>query len=329
MLVPVTPGRPTPWRASTARRPPSTTKRTPSAVSTSPGASAAASAAAAVSPAGALAQPTPSAAAPLAPAPAAAPGAPSTPAPSAADAPKPAPPPPRAPMTTATAQRRISWNLATLALLHGVPAVWPSVLDVYYDLLEALVHVGGLPDGADELLDAVLVWLRYAVTIVFVFNIVEALLVRPPPRPVEERPTEVGAAFARSMSSGSPLTRPDVPLKRAPSGLLSAVTPASPARSPARSPSASPSLRGESPYGRASASPLALGRGRPSTPFAARVPSGTPRRTPSHRDVFAGRSVSRSSPAYTYSPRARSELGTSCADTDDAREVEQALQQLR
>ena len=241
------------------------------------------------------------------PKPPAAPAAPAAPSASPAKAPWLARRP--APMTTATAQRRVSWNLASLALLYIVPSAWPGILDVYYDLLEALVHTGRLPDGADELLDAVLTWLRYALTIVFVFNMAEALLMRPAPPPVGERATEVGAAFARSVSSGSPLTRPDLPQRRHVSG-VSAVTPATPHATPQRTPG-----RSVSPF---RASPYALGRGRPSsTPFSQRSTSGTPRRTPSHRDAFAGRSVSRTSPGVRRSPSmqasppgARSELGT-------------------
>ena len=342
MLLPVTPGRSSPWRTpqSAARRMQNVGRSAGRGTGTSPNMVTPGSGVVeATSPKSvAVRPPAPSTIAPAAPTPAAPvmPTAPVAPAkPSKGSMPPPAAPEKRAPtarvqMTPATAQRRASWNAAALLLLYGVPAVWPRLLDVYYDVLEMVVELGKLPPDADELIDTALVWLRYAVTIVFVLNLAEALMVRAPPPSVEARPTEVGAAFARSVSSGSPLTRPDAPLKRKPSGVPSPVTPASPAPG---SPARSPSLRAESPYGRASAaSPYALGRGRPSTPSSARVPSGaTARRTPSHKDVFAGRSVSRSSPGYTHSPRARTELGTweGVADLDDAHEVELALQQLR
>lgn len=341
MLLPVTPGRSSPWRTpqSAARRMQNTgrsagrgTGSSPSLVAPGSGAIEAASPTSiAVRPA---APTTVAPAAPLSTTPAVPAASVAVEKPNVTSNPPSAAPEKRAPsarvqMTPATAQRRASWNAAALLLLYGVPAVWPRLLDVYYDVLEMVVELGKLPPDADELIDTVLVWMRYAITIVFVLNLAEALMVRAPPATIEARPTEVGAAFARSVSSGSPLTRPDVPLKRKPSGVPSPVTPASPVSG---SPARSPSLRAESPYGRASAaSPYALGRGRPSTPFSARVPSGaTARRTPSHKDVFAGRSVSRSSPGHTHSPRARTELGTwVVADLDDAHEVELALQQLR
>lgn len=317
MFVPATPGRGmrrpwTPARRDAARQ--EDAHKSPQVIATGSSVLSAAKALAASAAPSAAPSTAPNAvagAAPPPPKPSAAPAAQAAPSGGASKAPWLSRRP--VPMTTATAQRRVSWNLASLALLYIVPSAWPGILDVYYDLLEALVHTGRLPDGADELLDATLTWLRYALTIVFVFNMAEALLVRPAPPPVGDRATEVGAAFARSVSSGSPLTRPDLPQRRHVSG-VSAVTPATPHATPQRSPG-----RSVSPF---RASPYALGRGRPSsTPFSQRSASGTPRRTPSHRDAFAGRSVSRTSPGVRRSPSmqasppgARSELGTlSCS----------------
>lgn len=213
-------------------------------------------------------------------------------------------------MTPATAQRRVSWNVACLLLLYILPLVWPGVMDVYYSLLEALVQTGTLPDGADEVLDAALAWVRYALTIVFVFNVIEAMLVRPAPRLKKTQPTAVGEALARSVSSGSPLTRPDVARTAAGTTATGTAAPRSPH---------SPSPRQSSPLARTSSTPYSLGKGRATTPFRARTPSRM--RTPSHADVYARTS-------HADAARPRSSPGAR-AEWDDQREVDRALQQLQ
>ncbi|WFD44276.1 hypothetical protein MPSI1_002942 [Malassezia psittaci] len=238
------------------------------------------------------------------------------------------------PMTPATAQRRMAWNLSALGVLYGLPMLWPGLIDIYYMMLEKLVTLSSLPGESDELIDSVLVWLRYALTLVFALNVVEAFTVRPSSAKVEPGPTEVGVALARSTSNGSPLTRADIPLRRRPSGVPSPVTPASPQSSAISS--SSPSLRSvDSPNNRPfSTKPFGIGQGRPTTPFSKRIPSRTPdRRTPSHHDVYSVRKVSRSPSVFSASPGLRGDQGTLYMSrdllADDAYEVEKALQQLR
>lgn len=181
-------------------------------------------------------------------------------------------------MSVATAQRRIVWNATGLALLWGIAAVWPASVDVYYHVLDQLVVAGHLEVGTDELIDATVLWTRCALTIVFLFNIAEALLTRHAPpiatcAPPTPTPT-VGEALARSMSQ--PTTGPArLPTARK----VSPVTPvpgASAMRPP--SPLRPPSVH-SSPF---RAGPIGLGRPS-STPFQARssTPSGALPRAPS------------------------------------------------
>ncbi|WFD00219.1 hypothetical protein MYAM1_002967 [Malassezia yamatoensis] len=238
------------------------------------------------------------------------------------------------PMTPATAQRRMAWNLSALGALYGLPMLWPGSIDIYYMTLEKLVTLSSLPAESDELIDSVLFWLKYALTLVFALNIIEALTVRRSSAKIEPGPTEVGVALARSTSNGSPLTRADIRLRRQPSGVQSPVTPVSP-QSRVTSCS-SPSLRiADSPSNRRfSAKPFGIGQGRPTTPFSKRIPSQTPdRRTPSYHDVYSVRKVSRSPSVFSASQALRGDQGTLSMSrgllADDAYEVEKALQQLR
>ena len=160
MLLPVTPGRSSPWRTpqSAARRMQNAGRSAGRGTGTSPNMVTPGSGVVeATSPKSvAVRPPAPSTIAPAAPTPAAPvmPTAPVAPAkPSKGSMPPPAAPEKRAPtarvqMTPATAQRRASWNAAALLLLYGVPAVWPRLLDVYYDVLEMVVELGKLPPDA-------------------------------------------------------------------------------------------------------------------------------------------------------------------------------------
>ncbi|PKI85916.1 hypothetical protein MVES1_000185 [Malassezia vespertilionis] len=229
---------------------------------------------------------------------------------------------PRQPMPPATAQRRASWNIVGILALWCIPFVYPRSIDLYYDTLDALMRTGRVATDTDEAIDAVLAWLRCALTIVFLFNIAEALLAqRHTPSPTaQHNANEVGEAFARSVSSGSPLTRPTE--THAP-WIPSPLTPTTP--------SAVTPVRGKETVRhqerRTSGSPFAAGA-RASTPLQAYAHTGAwPRasRSPTLVDAFAGRSVSRSSPR---APSAAWSPGSPGTELEDAREVELALQDL-
>lgn len=251
-----------------------------------------------------------------------APAAPRVPAPAAAPrAPEPKKPAvPRVPgMSAATAQRRITWNIAALAVLWAVPYIFPRIIDLYYDALIALddhceaCHI--------EFVDVAVAWLRGAFTIVLVFNVCEALVSRPAPPAV--RAPSVGEALARGAKAS-----PAHEVFARPALLSSSSTQSPAARN--NSPRLPSSVRGSpfegrrslSPFQRASStfsSPRAFDRRTPSTPFASRASPGP--RTPSIAEAFAGRSTSRSpvrSPAWT----------PDAAADDDELEVERALEQL-
>lgn len=260
----------------------------------------------------------PGASVPAGPVPA--PAAPPAPAPattSRAPAPK-EPAVKRVPgMSAATAQRRITWNIAALAVIWAVPYIFPRIIDLYYDVLIAL------DDNCEachiEFVDVAVAWLRGAFTIVLAFNVCEALVSRPAPPTV--RAPSVGEALARGAKA-----LPAREVFARPALLSTTQSPAARNNSP-RHPS---SMRGSqfegrrslSPFQRASStfsSPRALDRGTPATPFASRASPG--QRTPSIAEAFAGRSSSRSpmrSPAWT--PNATAD--------DDELEVERALEQL-
>ena len=114
-------------------------------------------------------------------------------------------------MSLATARRRIAWNVGGLAALWGVGTLWPRSVDVYYMLTDWLMLIDGVPAGADEVLDSVLLWLRMALTFVFLLNAGEAALrVALPPAPATEPPSDtsapasVGEALARRASGRAP-----------------------------------------------------------------------------------------------------------------------------
>lgn len=222
-------------------------------------------------------------------------------------------------MSAATAQRRITWNIAALAVLWAVPYIFPRIIDLYYDALIALddhceaCHI--------EFVDVAVAWLRGAFTIVLVFNVCEALVSRPAPPAV--RAPSVGEALARGAKAS-----PAHEVFARPALLSSSSTQSPAARN--NSPRLPSSVRGSpfegrrslSPFQRASStfsSPRAFDRRTPSTPFASRASPGP--RTPSIAEAFAGRSTSRSpvrSPAWT----------PDAAADDDELEVERALEQL-
>ena len=196
-------------------------------------------------------------------------------------------------MSLATARRRIAWNVGGLAALWGVGTLWPRSVDVYYMLTDWLMLIDGVPAGADEVLDSVLLWLRMALTFVFLLNAGEAALrVALPPAPATEPPSDtsapasVGEALARRASGRAPGRAS--PYRASP---VSPVPGASVARA-TRSPSlrASPAHLRTSPFHATRAPPTpapvasatpgpatsALGLGRPTstpTPFSARLSS--------------------------------------------------------
>ncbi|WFD21029.1 hypothetical protein MCAP1_003284 [Malassezia caprae] len=261
--------------------------------------------------------------------------APKAPAPARPMAP-PATVPPRPRMSLASAQRRIVWNVGGLAALWGIGMLWPSSVDIYYRLTDWLMLVDGVPAGADEVLDSVLLWLRMALTIVFLLNAGEAALrVALPPAPATAPPsgTPVGEALARrasgraapyQASAVSPVPGASAIKSRSPSLRAS---PTHLRTSPFRSTHATPApaASSASPDGAASA----LGLGRPSstpTPFPARLstPSALRRSSPSRDGPAWSPRVS-----STRSPQARSVSPASFrSDWDDAWEVEQALRAL-
>ncbi|WFD34936.1 hypothetical protein MCUN1_001782 [Malassezia cuniculi] len=233
-------------------------------------------------------------------------------------------------MSAATAQRRISWNVAALIILWALPAAWGRIPDMYYDALVAL-------DNACEschidIVDIVVSWLRAAATIVFVFNIGEALMARPAAS-LAAPANGVGEALARGAKGTSVVQNArNSPAAASPARSVFA-RPAVPSpthntpwlATPMRGGSPFDGRRSVSPFQRASSaissSPRPFERRFPSsTPFSTRSPSAS--RTPSLAEAFAGRSASRSpGRSPTMSPGAHS-------DIDDALEVERALEQL-
>ena len=220
--------------------------------------------------------------------------------------------PPRVRMSTATARRRIMWNAGGLFLfwsLRWAPQV--GLEDVYFAALDRLMQVRGVPFGTDELIDSTLLWLKYALSIVFVGNLVEALAIymNTPTQPLSASAssapipgTPVGEALARKVSHGKAAIPPKV-------FQTSPVTPV---------PGASTFRRSASPISRTSpshamrTSPFrasSIGLGRPTSgPF-----HGSRSLSPS--SPFAPRSASRASPSgvqRSWSPASMrsTELGT-------------------
>ncbi|KAF6766876.1 hypothetical protein PSEUBRA_001006 [Kalmanozyma brasiliensis GHG001] len=68
--------------------------------------------------------------------------------------------------------RRIKWNLGALGLLWIVPAFSTRPRDVYWTALDQIyLHVGG---ETDELVDGIVGWILWAVSVILFFNAVEA-----------------------------------------------------------------------------------------------------------------------------------------------------------
>lgn len=220
--------------------------------------------------------------------------------------------PPSARMSTATARRRIMWNAGGLFLfwsLRWAPQV--GLEDMYFVALDRLIQVHGVPYGTDELIDSTLLWLKYALSIVFVCNLIEALIiyVSPPTQPLSARAssapipgTPVGEALARQVSHDKTAIPPKT-------FQTSPVTPV---------PGASTFRRSASPIARSSpshamrTSPFrahGIGLGRPTSgPF-----QGSRSLSPS--SPFTPRSASRASPSGVqrhWSPASTrgTELGT-------------------
>ncbi|KAN0062652.1 hypothetical protein ACQY0O_004842 [Thecaphora frezii] len=68
--------------------------------------------------------------------------------------------------------RRIRWNGAALALLWLLPVVSSKPTEAYWAVLDAVYHTFG--GSVDEKLDAVLGWITWAASLIFVFNLIEA-----------------------------------------------------------------------------------------------------------------------------------------------------------
>lgn len=202
--------------------------------------------------------------------------------------------PPCVRMSTATARRRIIWNAGGLFLFWSLRwAPQAGLEDVYFAALDRLIQVHGVPYGTDELIDSTLLWLKYALSIVFVCNLIEALVVylSPPTQPPSARAssapipgTPVGEALARQVSHDK-TTIPPKAFQTSP------VTPV---------PGASTFRRSASPISRSSPSQAmrtspfrtsGIGLGRPTSgPF-----QGNRSLSPS--SPFTPRSVSRASPS--------------------------------
>ncbi|TKY88771.1 hypothetical protein EX895_002402 [Sporisorium graminicola] len=68
--------------------------------------------------------------------------------------------------------RRIKWNLGALGLLWIVPALTTKPRDAYWLVLDQIyLHVGG---ETDELVDGVVGWILWAISVILLFNAVEA-----------------------------------------------------------------------------------------------------------------------------------------------------------
>lgn len=220
--------------------------------------------------------------------------------------------PPRVRMSTATARRRIMWNAGGLFLFWSLRwAPQAGLEDVYFAVLDRLMQVRGVPFRTDELIDSTLLWLKYALSIVFVGNLVEALAIyvntptQPQSASASSAPipgTPVGEALARKVSHGK-ATIPPKAFQTSP------VTPV---------PGASTFRRSASPISRTSPSQAmrtspfrasGIGLGRPTSgPFQAS-------RSLSPSSPFAPRSASRASPSgvqRSWSPASMrsTELGT-------------------
>ncbi|SNX81995.1 uncharacterized protein MEPE_00700 [Melanopsichium pennsylvanicum] len=76
--------------------------------------------------------------------------------------------------STIALSRRIKWNLSALALLWILPALTSKPRDVYWTILDQIhLYVGG---ETDELADGIVGWALWAISVILLFNAVEALI---------------------------------------------------------------------------------------------------------------------------------------------------------
>ncbi|KAJ9474602.1 hypothetical protein PHBOTO_005092 [Pseudozyma hubeiensis] len=101
--------------------------------------------------------------------------------------------------STIALKRRIKWNLSALGLLWIVPAVSTRPRDAYWLVLDQIyMHVGG---DTDELVDGVVGWIMWAVSVVLLFNAVEAAVLvqrassTTSPAPTQSNTTTTNAAL--------------------------------------------------------------------------------------------------------------------------------------
>ncbi|KAI3492958.1 hypothetical protein L1887_42333 [Cichorium endivia] len=131
----------------------------------------------------------------------------------AASAAKPSAAPPSVPVRTPSASggassialsRRLKWNLGALGLLWIVPALTSRPRDAYWYVLDLVyMHVGGT---TDELVDAIVAWILWAISVVLVFNLVEAtVLVRRSTSSASTAPAANGAVAGAAVGRGAVL----------------------------------------------------------------------------------------------------------------------------
>jgi hypothetical protein len=131
----------------------------------------------------------------------------------AASAAKPSAAPPSVPVRTPSAlggassialSRRLKWNLGALGLLWIVPALTSRPRDAYWYVLDLVyMHVGGT---TDELVDAIVAWVLWAISVVLVFNLVEAtVLMRRSTSSTSTTPTANGAVTGAAVGRGAVL----------------------------------------------------------------------------------------------------------------------------
>ncbi len=131
----------------------------------------------------------------------------------AASAAKPSAAPPSVPVRTPSASggassialsRRLKWNLGALGLLWIVPALTSRPRDAYWYVLDLVyMHVGGT---TDELVDAIVAWILWAISVVLVFNLVEAtVLMRRSTSSTLTAPAANGATTGAAVGRGAVL----------------------------------------------------------------------------------------------------------------------------
>lgn len=223
------------------------------------------------------------------------------------------------------------WNAGGLFLFWSLRwAPQAGLEDVYFAVLDRLMQVRGVPFGTDELIDSTLLWLKYALSIVFVGNLVEALAIyvntptQPQSASASSAPipgTPVGEALARKVSHG----KATIPPKAFQTSPVTPVPGASTFRrsaSPISRTSPSQAMR-TSPF-RASGIGLAgrhLAPSRPAARYRPPVHSHHAAQAAHHPAVSSG---------HGHLPRcaAPSLVRAYVLTTDDANEVERALQGL-